>query len=197
MGRALAGGIVGLLAGLLFGCAGGFFLGIWSTKAGKAALEDFVSSEEMADTATTNTISRAAFELDFPGNWKIDTADEDYDPDHLFSIDSPGSCFVQFLFFDTATDPKDNIDAQRQTFVPKLIKSPKETRVATWGSFRGDGILLEGKILAINDGSIRVFSHSSDDRSFTVVEMCFDEDLESVEPGFELVRKSFRLKRGG
>src|SRR5688500_4870799 len=195
MGRALVGAIVGLIAGLLFGCLGGFFLGIWSTDAGKAAIEDFVSNEEAADTGRTRTISRAAFEVDYPGNWKIDTVDEDYDPDHLFSIDSPGSCFVQFLFFDTGTDPKDNVDAQVQTFVPKLIKSPKETTSSEWGSFRGDGIVLEGKILGINDGSIRVFSHSADDRSFTVVEMCFDEDIASVEPGFELVRKSFRLKR--
>lgn len=187
---------LGVLFGLIVGCCGGFGLGLLATKGGARALEDFVSDEETANVGETKTISRAKFRVEYPGNWTIDDVDEDYDPDHLFSIDSPGSCHVQFVLFDTATDPASSLDAQVSAFVPKIIKEPSQKPMDSWGSFEGKGVILDGSIMGVQRGTVRIFSSADRDKdvTFTVIEFCFDEDMSSVSPGFELVRKSFELK---
>jgi len=42
-----------------------------------------VESEQPADIKQKQEIVRSGFRLSYPGNWKVDTASEDYDPDHI------------------------------------------------------------------------------------------------------------------
>ena len=159
-------------------------------------LEGLAETEQPADVRSPQRIERARFRLAYPGNWSVDEADEDYDPDHLFSIDSPGSCHVSVLLFESALGAKPSVAAQRQAFVPRLVRDPKETPFTRWGAYEGDGVALAGRILGLYPGSIRIFAHESarEDLTFTIVEFCYDEDLPAVRPGFELIERSFELK---
>ena len=188
--------VLALFFGLVVGCGGGFVLGMLATKGGASAIAGMFATEQKADVGTTKSVSRDKFRFDYPGNWSIDTADEDYDPDSLFSVDSPGNCYVQFIVYDSAVDADEMVENQVEAFVPKLIKDPKRTRFVEWGAHEGSGVTLEGKILGVTPGSIRVFGAKSDEKdvAFTAVEMCFDDDMAQVRPGFELVRRTFELK---
>lgn len=188
--------VLALLFGLFVGCAGGFVLGIASTKGGSAFLSEMVTSEAAANVRAPKSMKRGAFELEYPGNWKIDEADEDYDPDHLFSIESPGSCHVSVVVFDSVTEAQVSVDAQVKALVPKIVKDPSRTPFDRWGRFEGAGVKLEGKILGINQGNVRIFAHASEeeDVTFTIVEFCYDEDMADVRPGFELLERTFELR---
>ena len=174
---------LGVLFGLVVGCAGGF--------------ESLVQTEQKADVRATKPIVRERFHLEYPGNWTVDEEDEDYDPDHLFSIDSPGSCQVTVVIFDSAISAKNSVDAQVEAFVPKIVKDPVQTPFARWGAYDGEGVTLAGKMLGLLKGSIRIFAHESvrEDLTLTVVEFCYDEDLPLVRPGFELIERTFELAR--
>ncbi|MGH7289502.1 MAG: hypothetical protein ACREI8_15940 [Myxococcota bacterium] len=176
--------ILGVPFGLVVGCAGGF-------------VESLVETEEHADVLAAKSIVRERFRLEYPGNWTIDEADDDYDPDHLFSIDSPGSCHVTVIVFDAATSAKTSVEAQVNAFVPKLVKDPAKTPFATWGAYHGEGMTLAGKILGLQRGTIRIFAHENtpEDLTLTIVEFCFDEDIASVKPGFELIERTFKIGR--
>jgi hypothetical protein len=95
--------------------------------------------------------------------------------------------------FDVRIDPATSVRAQVDAFVPKLLASPARSSFATWGKYSGEGVLLRGKLLGLNPGSVRVFSHATEARSFVVVEQCYDEDMARAKPGFDLVEKSFEL----
>ena len=189
--KSVVAGIVLALGFFIAGIVTGFFLGVWSTEVGSDFLEDLASEEEPADVDHPKKIVREGFRLEYPGNWQIDTADADYDPDHLFSIDSPGSVFVMFIMIDLPTDPSDNVEEQVGQF-SKLIAHPVKSPFQRWGVFSGEGVLLKGRILGMKAG-VRIFSHSAEDKSFIVVHQYFDEDLTDVEPGFKLIERTFQL----
>jgi hypothetical protein len=184
--RRTGGGLCTLLVALgalVVGCAG-FFDGLAET-------------EEKADLRSTRPIVRERFHLEYPGNWTIDDQDEDYDPDHLFSIDSPGSCSVTVIVFDAAISARTSVEAQVEALVPRVVKQPVQTPFARWGAYDGEGVALAGKIFGVMKGSIRIFAHESvrEDLTLTVVEFCYDEDLPLVRPGFQLIERTFALGR--
>ena len=154
-------------------------------------MEDMFSDEAPADVSRPRQMVRESFRLHYPGNWRIDSADGDYDPDHLFSIDSPGSSFAMFILFDFSSEPKENLDEQVQQF-SKLIKTSESSRFQSWGKFKGHGVHLQGHLLGMK-GGVKIFSHSSSHRSFVVVNQYFDEDLAHVKPGFDLIESTFEL----
>lgn len=184
-------GVAVLFLGI--GLAAGFFLGIGATKAGAAFLEDFVSSEAAADTAHPKKHVRPGFSFDYPGNWTIEADDPENDPDHHVNVESPGACMTMLLVFDLPLDPAENVQAQVDAFVPKVISAPSRTPFTQWGKYTGQGALLKGKMLGLLEGSVRVFSHASESRTFIAVEQCYDEDMKDVEPGLRLVESSFVL----
>jgi hypothetical protein len=157
--------------------------------------EGLMQTEQRADVRAAKPHVRERFRLEYPGNWTIDEEDEDYDPDHLFSIDSPGSCHVSVIVFDAAIPAKDSVGAQVEALVPRLVKEPVQTPFTRWGAYDGEGMALAGKILGVLKGSVRIFAHESaaEDLTFTIVEFCYDEDLPLVRPGFELIERSFQL----
>jgi hypothetical protein len=178
---------------LFIGLVVGFCGGLGATKAGSAFLEDMVTEETAADVAHPKTYAREGFSFKYPGNWKVDAEPPDNDPDHDVDIESPGSCMTMLFVLDTALDPAVMVQTQIDAFVSKLISSPSRTPFTTWGKYTGQGVLLKGKLLAINPGFVRVFAHATEKRSFIAVEQCYDEDMANVKPGLDLVESSFTL----
>jgi hypothetical protein len=174
---------LGVLFALLVGCAG--------------CIESLVLTEQKADVRSPKPLVRERFRLAYPGNWAVDEDDEGYDPDHFFSIESPGSCHVTVVVFDAALDARDVLDGQVGALVPELVKQPTKTRFTRWGAYDGEGVTLAGRIVGVYPGSVRIFAHASEpqDLTISIVEFCFDEDLPLVRPGFELIERSFELGR--
>jgi hypothetical protein len=191
--KSLGGYIAVALTCLAVGNITGFLAGVWSTKAGRAFLTNLLSSEKPADVTQSQRLVRDSFELDYPGNWRIDTEDDDYDPDHSFSIDSPGACFVMFHLTDLPVEPARNVEIHAEKF-SKLISASEKLPFQRWGQYDGEGLHLKGRIMGMK-GGFRFFAHSSNGRSFSVVQQYFDEDWASVGPGFDLIEKTFELRK--
>ena len=98
--------VAAVILSLVIGGIAGFVLGIASTRAGKAFIRGMVEAEKNAEVTHPQKLVREKFELEYPSNWKIDAEDKDYDPDHMFSIDSPGNAFVMFVIGSGDTDPR-------------------------------------------------------------------------------------------
>lgn len=187
---------LGAVTGVVLGGLCGFFLGVRSTTAGKEFIEDMFTTEQAAAVQEPVTLERASFSLSYPRNWKIDDKDEDYQPDHMFSIDSPGDCFVMLTLLDAATDSATTVKDQAELYEDKLIKGAHRTPFTRWGRYAGAGLELKGKMLGITPGTVRIFSHATASRSFVAIESCYDEDRAMTAPGFELIASSFQLRGG-
>lgn len=186
--------ILVILLALFIGAVGGFFLGVASTKAGAKFLEDLAQTEQQAETRTPQKLVRDRFELSYPGNWKIDVDDADYDPDQMFSIDSPGDTFVMFVMGDMETDPKVALKGQIDAF-SELMGAHKMDPFDTFGQYEGKGAILTGKLLGIRV-TVKMFCCFSDGMTAMIVQQYPDEDFKYVEKGLSLIEKSFTLKPG-
>lgn len=142
-----------------------------------------------------HTIERPGFSLQYPANWQVDTEDEDYDPDALFSIDSPdGGSMIMFVIFDRAADTAHVMREQVAAFTAQLIKNPELAHFDTWGKYKGSGTVLKGKLMDVFKGTVRIFVYTDNDKTMTVVEQFFDKDYEGLRKGYELISSSFQFK---
>jgi hypothetical protein len=185
--------VVVFFVGCFLGFAIGMLTGVLSVKAARELFANAMHGERSADVDHTVSVTRSAFAFQYPGNWKIDTTDADYDADHMFSVDSPGQSMVQVTIMDGSPDPKTHVDTTVTTMTSKLIPDGTRTPFTHWGAYEGEGALLKGKLLGLTSGTIRIFAWRSGKRTFAVMEQTFDEDRARVTPGFELIERTFRV----
>ena len=89
--------VVVAVVALAFGIAAGLRVtGCWH-----AAVSKRPALPPPADVKNPKTLDRDGFTLQYPGNWTIDTADPDYNPDRNFTITSEGGSQISFLLFDS------------------------------------------------------------------------------------------------
>lgn len=179
---------------LVLGAGGGFLAGALSVPAAREFFVDALEDERSADVARPQRFERPRFRFQYPGNWKVDRADPDFDPDHLVTVESPGASFFMVLVAEGDLAPADATQAQEQAFSTKLFRAGA-TRAALhrWGRFEGEGVELTGKQLGLQEGKVRLFSWRAGGATFTVVEQFFAEDRAKVVPGLELVRRTFEV----
>ena len=147
-----------------------------------------------AQAKSANVIERDSFLLKYPADWKIDTQDEDYDPDAFFSLESPDDNLVMFMIFNVPVDKDELLKAQLEAFSSQLIKKPEITEFNKWGDFYGMGKILKGKILGVFKGVVRIFVYETPYKTMLVVEQYYDKDHEKLKKDYDLISTSFSFK---
>ncbi len=175
-----------------FGLVGSFAIGIYSTDFGKELFAVAMSHEEPADVTESKSVSRDHFQLKYPGNWKIAEGDEHFDIDRYFSIDTPGFSYVLFDICRTDGSPQENVQNSLE-YYSEFVQISDKTSFDTWGEYSGVGVQLVGKYVG-EPCVVRIFCHTSDDLSFTVTEFFDRETQQHVQPGFDLVEATFKLR---
>ena len=193
LGLGVAVGIaIGLFVGLLVGVLVGFGLGTVTTRQVRRAADG--AQEEPADVASPKALEREGFQLKFPGNWRVASEEDDFDPDAYFSIDSPGGSYVTVEVIDEPIAVDEEVRQCVADFVPEWISRPAKEPFTTWGGYEGLGLHLTGRTAYGDQGGVRIFAHSTDRGAFVVIEVYYDEGLEHATPGFELIRETFKLQ---
>ena len=187
--------LLAVIVSFIVGGVVGFIAGVASTKAGSEFLDELVEQETQADVEHPKNMVRPAFELQYPGNWRIDTDDEDYDQDQLFSIESPGAAFAMFVIGQMETDPEQGLKNQLEAF-GRIYQNAPATRFERYGSYAGKGAVLKAKVLGVAT-TARLFSMYEDGWTVMITQQCPDEDLKYVEDGLSLIEESFRLRTEG
>ncbi len=185
--------VIAVIISLVIGGALGFVAGVASTKVGKAFFKNLFQDEMKADLTHPQQLVRDGFELEYPSNWKIDTEDSDYDPDHMFSIESPGNAFVMFVIGAGETQPEEILQIQIRQF-EKLMSNTSMERFERYGRLSGKGAVVKGKILG-SSTTVKLFAFNDRGQTLMITEQCPDEDLIRVKDGFALIEKSFVMKR--
>lgn len=140
-------------------------------------------------------IKREGFSLVYPSTWTIDTADPDYDPDALFTLESPdGNCMAMFIIMDMFIENDEMLNAQVKEFKSQLIKKPtSETPFTAWGNLTGKGMVLKGKLMGVFPGTVRIFTWTDKERSMVVIEQHFDDDFIKLREDYKLIESSFKF----
>jgi hypothetical protein len=137
-------------------------------------------------------LTRPAFSLSYPGNWFVDDADEDYDPDHHFLIEGFQDAGILFMI-----EPEPSDAAERNGVIlewyREIFEGSEPSVFERWGRHTGIGAEYEG-LLEGNYYKIRVFSMNTSSHGMTVLEFAEVGVARKIEPAFELIRSTFRLK---
>jgi hypothetical protein len=147
----------------------------------------------------TKKIDRDSFQLEYPVSWVIDTKDEDYDPDAIFSIDAPDDGgMIMFMIIDLAIDIDELLKDQEEGVKESLIKKPTSfLTFDKWGSLKGKGKTIKGKLLGILKGQVNLFVCTVGDKTLFIMEQYSDEDADIVKDGIATISASFRFKSNG
>ncbi|HYM94835.1 MAG TPA: DUF4339 domain-containing protein [Chitinophagaceae bacterium] len=144
----------------------------------------------------TITISRPAYELNYPSGWIPDTEDKDFDLDGYFAIDGPVEDATSIFFiYNVPIDEKTHIATQVKIHLERVIKNGDVSYFDNWGNFKGHGAIIKGKMMGVFKGETKIFCHSGKNCSFVSFMQYLDSDREIVLPGFQLIESSFRLKQ--
>lgn len=145
-------------------------------------------------TAQGTQIKRDSFSVKYPTGWTIDTEDPDYDPDALFSFDSPdGNNMIMFIIMGMTIDPDEMLEQQVTEFQKQLIKKPEITPFTQWGNYTGKGKILRGKLMGVLKGFVRIFVYTDNGKAMLVVQQCYDDDFKTLEKDYTLIEQSFRF----
>ena len=142
------------------------------------------------------TIDRDSFSFTYPANWTIDKEDEDYDPDALFSIDSPEEgATIMFMIFSMPIDADLMLDEQEKAMKSGFIKKPTAIKsFDKWGKYSGKGRIIEGKILGIFKGHVKLFMYNDANKSMLVMEQLYNADTGKFSSAMNAIADSFRFK---
>lgn len=153
-------------------------------------------SEPLQTMAAKNKIiSRQGFQVEYPKDWYIDTTDSDFDIDSNFSIDSPSDgSFTNFMIFNTKIDDKEQLDAQIKEHLKTTMKKGTVSYFDKWGEYQGKGATINGKLLGVYKGELKIFAHSTDSGSVLIVSQMLDGDKAKDEEGIKTIETSFRIK---
>lgn len=174
-----------LLPGLVYGAV---FVAIFVV----ALLAAAGSIDVPPDVDNPITIDRVGLYVRHPGNWWVDEDAEGFDADASFTIEPIQDAAAIFDLWDEPVDERAEttewVEYYRETFHGDDISEFHQ-----WGGHTGFGMDYWG-VSEVSRYRLRVFTFNGATRAATVVEICEESVTEVLEPGFKLIRNSFRLK---
>jgi hypothetical protein len=185
--------LVALVAGALV---------LWRTGLGAfiaEVLRDAMRRSIPADIASPKTLTGTAYSLSYPGNWRVETEDEDFDVDAYVCIDAPGggNVVVQVVYDEDSVRKQVQATADR---IAAQLRLTEKHELRAWGEHEGHGFEMPSTFFR-NAGRIRVFGFAprpprkaGGPSVLVIIETRFDADEEKHGPGYELIERTFRLK---
>jgi hypothetical protein len=149
-------------------------------------------SESNAEAITPITLTQDGFSFQYPSNWTREV-DEKNTHNSLQEIvlDCPKNSYLKFIIADNIPiDAKEKLKDILQSYVTAItIYTQKDIR--RWGKYYGQGVQIEGKVMNLYPGGIRIFvSELIDNKHFIVTEYYYAEDIEAYLNGVEMIQNT-------
>ena len=171
------------LPGLLYGLA-----------IGAMAIVTFVIAAAPPALLSPRMHGAATFVFSYPSNWNIDRTDAMYDPASDVYVISPQNAGFHVMSFDAEGEAEDHLAWTVGGMRSALSNAREDSRFTEWAGMTGVGRVLRGEYQGA-PSTIRMFVCETKQGSFIeITESWADQDQTKVEPGFALIRSSFRRR---
>ena len=132
--------------------------------------------------------------FNYPGNWWIETGDEDYDADYYMSVTAMQDVRVEILFYEAEGDEAEAVETTIGLYHDFMNDLQEVETFQRWGQHEGTGRRLQG-VIEGQAYSLRVFvSLQESGNQLEIHELWLKDDEATVIPGIRLIRSSFELK---
>jgi hypothetical protein len=147
-------------------------------------------------TSDFKVIDRTNFTLKYPTAWKEATDDPDYKAENHFTMNGPDKK-QSYISFDIVNKTEDSIKLLASTIEGLdgyAINALTKTKIEEWGTFKGQGMHLKGKILGTYPGGIKVFIFNSEHHNIMVIEYYWAEELKDLQADIDYIQNNFVMK---
>lgn len=136
------------------------------------------------------TIQRERFSLDYPGNWRVNSSDPDFDPDYGFAVEPTfADAVIQFWFYDEPMGATECVGTTKANLA-SAYEMGELTVIDRWGSHEGSGYrgncTIEGKLF-----DLTLFCSNEDPLQFEIMQIVESDAVPVTAPGFDLIRGTF------
>jgi len=167
-----------------------FVLSYWLASSGSP-----VFSGPAADVDHPREFADGNMSFSYPGNWRITKNEKTSDLESNVQVQPAQDAIVILKFF----KPVSSMEGHLQGGIAGILEGYKGFAEAgsfdKWGNLSGVGRRLEGRIKDKSFKAWLFIAPLSDDQALFVIEMAPEYAMDKVQPGFELVRKTFRPLR--
>jgi hypothetical protein len=137
---------------------------------------------------------RPSFSLEYPDAWKPDTGAKDFDPNTNFTLVSQKNSYIQITLLPKSSEAAKIVADTVKKLDGPAITTLTRTKLDEWGSHKGQGYHLKGKIVGSFPGGIKVFVFTSTHFNILIIEYYFSDELKDVQDDFQYISENFKMK---
>lgn len=161
---------------------------------GAVAVTTFLLASAAPAIAAPRMHGAPTFLFSYPSNWDIDTTDSMFDPAADVYVISPQNAAFHVMAYDAEGEAEDHLTWSFTGMRAALMHSREDGRFTEWAGMHGVGRVLRGEYQG-QSSTIRMFVAEVRPGAFIeITESWEDNDQAKVEPGFALIRSTFRRR---
>jgi len=163
---------------------------VWLTLSGSALLPG-----PAADTAHPQEFSNGEIAFSYPANWKVTEKEATAEATAQVQVKPVQDALIIFSFFPPQGSAAAHLEGWSNLYKEELKNYEEIGFFGEWGSFKGEGRVITG-ISGLKEYEARgFFAPIADDRYLMVVQALQRSLADNVQPGFDLIRGTFRCLR--
>lgn len=147
------------------------------------------------ETDRPNMHNSATFAFQYPRNWSIDSADEDYDADSFVTVDTPQFAWITIqVVAGGGTPDETHFDHVPESYGATFREIRPIGEFRTWGRFKGVG---RGFEMQHGETTLRLRAFAAvrgAEGYFEVLEFCDVDALDRLGPGLRLIEETLYFK---
>jgi hypothetical protein len=145
-----------------------------------------------ADIAHPKEYSAGGMAFSYPGNWVLMEVDETPEASAQVQVRPIQDAVVILSYFEPQGSAADHLAGWSEAMIEEF-KDGKETgSLGAWGELVGEGCVVTGRKTGKEIEARGFIAPLSEDRYLMVLEVYQRSALDKVQPGFDLIRGSFR-----
>jgi hypothetical protein len=154
-----------------------------------------VAAGPPADVEHPREFASRSMSFTYPGNWTVMKGDPEYDPEANVQIRPVQDARVRLCLIRPTLSSEEAVDASIEANMAIFGALAPAGSFEEWGSYRGAGRSFEGLIKG-KAFTVRIFvAPVTVDASLYASEISEKASLDKVQPGLDLIRRSFRCLR--
>lgn len=148
-----------------------------------------------ADIASPREFANEVMSFSLPGNWVVTETEETAEAAAQVQVRPKQDAAVIFMFFEPLGSAAGHLEGWSAAMAEEFKDCEEVGSLPVWGPFTGEGRVLTGRKMGKEFEARGFIAPIADDRFLMALEIAQRSALEKVQPGFDLIRRTFRCLR--
>jgi hypothetical protein len=148
-----------------------------------------------ADVTHPQEFSNSGMAFSYPGNWSVTEKEETPESSAWVKVEPLQDAMIHLSIFKPRGSAVDHLEAWTEGITGKLEDHEVIGRLEAWGELPGTGHVIVGNIGSMKFEVRGLIAPLAEDRFLLVAEMLMPSQSDKVQPGFDLIRRTFRCLR--